>query len=213
MTDTADKRVQIIGSRRGFEGFFRVDVHKLRYRRYDGSWSDVIEQEVFERGAAAAVLPYDPIRDEIVLIRQFLPGFLFSGRDPFPLHIVAGMIGPGETPEEVARRETMEEAGLSLEKRPMEKVASYLPSPGGSSEVIHVFVACVDASRAGGYHGLPEEHEDIRVEVMRLENAIALLDGGAIEDGPALVALLWLARHRDRLRCAWLSDAGRDRAP
>lgn len=213
MTDTADERVQIIGSHRGFEGFFRIDVHSLRYRRFDGSWSDIMEREVFERGAAAAVLPYDPTRDEIVLIRQFLPGFLFSGRDPFPLHIVAGMIGPGETPEDVARRETIEESGLSLEKRLMEKVASYLPSPGGSSEVIHVFVACVDTSHAGGYHGVPEEHEDIRVEVMRIENAIALLDSGVIEHGPALVALLWLARHRERLRRAWLSDAGRDLAP
>jgi len=172
-----------------------------------------MEREVFERGATAAVLPYDPIRDEVVLIRQFLPGFLFSGRDPFPLHIVAGMIGSGETPQDVAVREAMEEAGLSLKERPMEKAASYLPSPGGSSEVIHVFIACVDASDAGGCHGLPEEHEDIRVEVLRLENAIALLDAGDIEDGPALVALLWLARHRERLRRAWNSDAGRGLVP
>lgn len=213
MANTADDRIQIIGSRRGFEGFFRIDVHRLRYRKFDGSWSDVVEREVFERGTAAAVLPYDPIREEIVLIRQFLPGFLFSGRDPFPLHIVAGMIDPGETPEDVARRETMEEAGLSLEQRPMEKVASYLPSPGGSSEVIHVFVACVDASHAGGHHGLPEEHEDIRVEVMRLDDAIVLLDRDAVEDGPTLVAILWLARHRERLRRAWLPPAGSDPAP
>ncbi|HTZ78109.1 MAG TPA: NUDIX domain-containing protein [Stellaceae bacterium] len=205
MTDTADDRVQILGSRRGFDGFFRIDVHRLRYRKFDGSWSAVVVREIFERGAAVAVLPYDPLRDEVVMIRQFLPGFLFSGRDAFPLHIVAGMMEDGETPEEVARREAMEEAGLSLADCPLEKTVSYLPSPGGSSEVIHLFIACVDASKAGGHHGVAEEHEDIQVEVLSMANALDLLDRGALEDGPAVVALLWLARHRERLKRAWLA--------
>lgn len=195
--------VQVIDTRVGFDGFFRVDVHKLRYRKFDGGWSEVVYREVFERGSAAAVLPYDPHTEKLVLIRQFLAGFHFTGRDAFPLHILAGMINPNETPEEAAHREAMEEAGLWLSRQPLERIASYLPSPGGSSEVITVFAACVDASGAGGRHGRAEEHEDISVEVISADDAIALLDRGEIEDGPTLVALQWLARHRDRLRRSW----------
>jgi ADP-ribose pyrophosphatase len=202
-------RVRVIDTRIGYEGFFRIDLHRLRFRRFDGAWSDVVEREVFERGSAAAVLPYDPRLDRLVLIRQFLAGFHFSGRDAFPLHILAGMINPSETLEQAARRETREEAGLSLSARCLGTIASYLPSPGGSSEVITVFAACVDASRAGGQHGLAEEHEDIRVEVVAADDAIRLLDRGEIADGPTLVSLLWLARHRDRLRHEWRAHAGR----
>ncbi|HXP76530.1 MAG TPA: NUDIX domain-containing protein [Stellaceae bacterium] len=201
--------VQVIDTRVGFDGFFRVDVHKLRYRKFDGGWSEVVYREVFERGSAAAVLPYDPHTEKLVLIRQFLAGFHFTGRDAFPLHILAGMINPNETPAEAAHREAMEEAGLSLSRQPLERIASYLPSPGGSSEVITVFAACVDASVAGGGHGLAAEHEDIRVEVLSADDAISLLDRGEIEDGPTLVALLWFARHRDRLKREWRIHANR----
>ncbi len=196
-------RVQVVETRVGFEGFFRIDVHRLRYRRFDGGWSEVVQREVFERGSAAAVLPYDPQLDKLVLIRQFLAGFHFSGRDAFPLHILAGMLNPSETPVHAAHREAMEEAGLLLSGRPLERIASYLPSPGGSSEVITIFAACVDASVASGHHGLAEEHEDIAVEVISSDDALALLDRGEIEDGPTLVALLWFARHRDRIRRLW----------
>src|SRR5581483_994558 len=162
-------RVRVIDTRIGCDGFFRIDLHRLRFRRFDGAWSDVVEREVFERGSAAAVLPYDPRLDRLVLIRQFLAGFHFSGRDAFPLHILAGRINPSEIPEQAARR--------------LETIASYLPSPGGSSEVITVFAACVDALRAGGRHGLAGECEDIRVEVVAADDAIRLLDRGEIADG------------------------------
>ncbi len=201
------ERVQVIDTEVGFAGFFRVDIHRLRYRRFEGGWSEIVRREVFERGSAAGVLPYDPQLDRLVLIRQFLAGFHFSGRDAFPLHVPAGMINPNETPEEAAVREAMEETGLALSRQRFEKIAAYLPSPGGSSEVITLFAACVDASAAGGQHGLAEEHEDIRVETISSDDAIALLDRGGIEDGPTLVALLWFARHRDRLRREWRARA------
>lgn len=201
-------RVQVIDTRVGFRGFFRVDIHNVQYRKFDGSWSEVVRREVFERGSAAAVLPYDPKLDKLVLIRQFLAGFHFSGRDAFPLHVLAGMINPNETPEQAALREAMEESGLRLSRQRLEKIATYLPSPGGSSEVITVFVAGVDASIAGSQHGLAEEHEDIRVETISSDEAIALLDRSEIEDGPTVVALLWFARHRDRLRREWHAPIG-----
>jgi ADP-ribose pyrophosphatase len=163
--------------------------------------TDVMVREIFERGNAAAVLPYDPRRDEVLLIRQFLPGAYFGGRSPRPLQIVAGMVEEGESEEDVARREAIEEAGCTIGR--LERAHAFLPSPGGSSERVVVFCAEADLSNAGGVHGLAEEHEDIQVEVYSAQEAIQLLDDGKIEAGPAVVALSWLARHRERLLREW----------
>lgn len=193
--------VEVLESRIGYKGFFRIDVHRLRHRRFDGGMTDEMQREIFERGHAAAVLPYDPVRDEVLLIRQFLPGAYFGGGLPRPLQIIAGMIEEGETAEEVARREAVEEAGVAIGR--LELAHAFLPSPGGSSERVSVFCAEADLAAAGGIHGLAAEHEDIRVEVYPADQAIAMLDDGRIEAGPAVVALSWFARHRERLRRDW----------
>lgn len=193
--------VTLLDAQSAYKGFFRIDVFQLRFRRFHGDWSDPITRELLQRGNSAAVLPYDPVRDEVILIRQFLPGAWAAGRPCFALQVIAGMIDRDETPEQVAIREAEEEAGCAIAS--VVKAASFLPSPGGSSEVIHVFVARADASAAGGLHGLAAESEDIRAEVYRSDEAIRLLDAGEIEAGPAVVALMWFARMRDRLRQAW----------
>jgi ADP-ribose pyrophosphatase len=148
--------VEIIETRTGYQGFFRVDVHRLRHRLFDGGMSEVMVREILERGSAAAVLPYDPRRDEVLLIRQFLPGAFFGGYAPRPLQIIAGMVGQGESEEDVARRESVEEAGCSIGR--LERAHAFLPSPGGSSERVVVFCAEADLSSAGGVHGLADEH-------------------------------------------------------
>jgi ADP-ribose diphosphatase len=195
--------VELLETRIGYQGFFRIDVHRLRHRRFDGSVTDEMVREIFERGHAAAVLPYDPGRDEVLLIRQFLPGAYFGGGLPRPLQIIAGMIEEGESGEDVARREAVEEAGVRIGR--MELAHAFLPSPGGSSERVTVYCAQADLSEAGGIHGLAAEHEDIRVEVYPARDAIALLDDGRIEAGPAVVALSWFARHHERLKRDWLN--------
>src|SRR3954465_10522416 len=106
--------VKVLETSAGHSGFFRLDVHRLRHRRFDGCMSEVITREVLERGNAVAVLPYDPHRDEVLLIRQFLPGAYFGGHPPRPLQIIAGMVGAGESEEDVARREAVEEAGCRI---------------------------------------------------------------------------------------------------
>ena len=156
--------VELIETTVGYSGFFRLDMHRLRHRRFDGRMSEVITREVLERGNAVAVLPYDPRRDEVLLIRQFLPGAYFGGHPPRPLQIIAGMVGVGESEEDVARREAVEEAGCRIGR--LERAHAFLPTPGGSSERVVVFCAEADLSSAGGVHGLAEEHEDIRVEVI-----------------------------------------------
>jgi ADP-ribose pyrophosphatase len=194
--------VEVVDSRVGYQGFFQIDVHRLRHRRFDGSMTEVIAREVFERGNAAAVLPYDPRRDEVLLIRQFLPGAFFGGRPPRPLQVIAGMVEDGESDEDVVRREAVEEANCRLGR--IVQAQAFLPSPGGSTERIVVFCGEAQLEGAGGIHGLADEHEDIRVEVYAANEAIRLLDEGRIEAGPAVVALSWFARHRERLKGEWL---------
>ena len=124
--------VDIREKRTVYQGHFRIDRYRLRHRLHEGGWSAEMSREVFERGHAAAVLPYDPIRDEVVLIEQFRVGAYAAGKSPWLVEIVAGIIDPGETPEEVVRREAREEAGLEVGA--LERIADYLSSPGGASE-------------------------------------------------------------------------------
>jgi ADP-ribose pyrophosphatase len=202
MNESVPSEVRLIESRIGYQGFFRIDLFTLQFRRFCGEWSQSITREMFERGQSAAVIPYDPLLDEVILIRQFLAGAWAAGRPCFPVQVIAGTCGTGESPEQVAVREAEEEAGCSIAS--VVKAISFLPSPGGSSELIHVYIARADASQAGGIHGLAEENEDIRVEAYPADEAIRMLDAGEIEAGPAVVGLLWFARMRDRLRKEWL---------
>ena len=132
---------------------------------------------------SAAVLPYDPGRDEVLLIRQFLPGAYFGGGLPRPLQIIAGMIEEGESGEDVARREAVEEAGvrigrMELAGTPFSRAPAAAPS--ASRSIAHKRIC----RRRAGFVGLAAEHEDIRVEVYPARDAIALLDDGRIEAGP-----------------------------
>jgi len=184
-----------------YSGFFRINRYRLRHRLFAGGWSGEIEREVFERGHAVGVLPYDPVADSVVLIEQFRIGALVAGMSPWLIEVVAGIVEEGETPEEVARRESLEEAGLEiLALMPM---CRYLVSPGGSSESVRLYCGRVDSRGAGGIHGLAEEHEDIRVDLMPYGEAIRLLEEGRITNSVSLIALQWLALHRERVRAAW----------
>jgi nudix-type nucleoside diphosphatase (YffH/AdpP family) len=114
---------------------------------------------------------------------------------------VAGRCDALEPPEATARREALEEAGLTLGR--LERIAAYYPSPGIISEFITAFVGEADLSAAGGLHGLPDEHEDIRAVVVPLDAALAAVASGEIDNAPLILSLLWLARHQDRLRREW----------
>jgi ADP-ribose pyrophosphatase len=205
--DPADS-VEVVETERrlGYDGFFKISVRRLGVRRFDGTMAPEVVREVFERGNAAAVLPYDPRLDKVLLIRQFLPGAYAGNHAPRPLQVVAGMVDKsGEAYEDVARREAEEEAGVTIGR--VVPAQAFQPSPGGSSERIETFLAEADLSGAGGIHGLAEEQEDILSVVVPADEAIALLDAGAIEAGPAVVLLLWFARHRDRIRAEWTARA------
>ncbi len=195
--------VEIIDKSTAYQGHYRVDRYRLRHTRFAGGWGREIDREVLERGHAVAVLPYDPGADAVVLIEQFRIGaYLHGGGDsPWLLEIVAGLFDADEGPEEVARREAAEEAGLELGE--LVPVAAFYTSPGAVTEHIEVYCARVDSRGAGGIHGLEEEGEDIRVLVMPFAEAMAALAAGRIRNSPALVALQWLALNREDLRARW----------
>ncbi|MEO8558828.1 MAG: NUDIX domain-containing protein [Rhodospirillales bacterium] len=193
--------VELIERKTAWQGYYRMVVYRLRYRRFDGGWSNEIEREVFERGIAAAVVPYDPVRDEVVLIRQFRPGAYAAGMTPWLWEVVAGIIEPGETPLEVVTREATEEAALAIEN-PI-RICQYLVSPGGTSEVCTLFCARVDSSEAGGIHGLASENEDIAVKAVPFAQVMQMLTDDLFNNAKTIIGLQWLALHRERLRQNW----------
>lgn len=183
-----------------FQGFYRVDKLHLRHRQFAGGMGRLLTREMFIRPAAVGVLIYDADADEVLLIEQFRVGALATAY-PWQMEIVAGLVEPGESPEDVARREALEEAGVTIDQ--LEKVMDFLPSPGGSDELFTLFVGRADLGLAGGIHGLPEEGEDIRVNVMSVNQALAALQRGRINNAACLIALQWLALNKPRLQGRW----------
>ena len=181
-----------------YQGFFRIDRYRLRHRLFGGGWSNEITREVFERGHAVAVLPYDPEADAVVLLEQFRIGAVVAGMAAWQTEVVAGVIDGDEAPEDVARREAKEEADCAIAD--LIPIARYLVSPGGTSESIWLYCGLVDSQGIGGIHGLAHENEDIRVEVVPYAEAQKRLLAGEYQNAPVIIALQWLGANRDQLR-------------
>ncbi|GGZ27947.1 ADP-ribose diphosphatase [Shewanella indica] len=182
--------VQVLGQRTLYRGFFRMEEYRFRHRLFAGGWSEEVSREVFERGHAVVVLPYDPQEDKVVLIEQVRFPALETSESPWLLELVAGMIAPGEVAEDVAKRELLEETGLNSSA--ISAVSSYLSSPGGCSERFYFYWAEVDSSKANGLHGLAEEHEDIRLHVLSRVDAYAKVLSGEIDNASTVLGLQWL---------------------
>ncbi|PWR18648.1 NUDIX domain-containing protein [Zavarzinia aquatilis] len=196
-----DKTVEILSREIVHKGFYPKTVLRLRHRRFDGTMSAEISRDILEQGGAAVVLPYDAASDRVLLIEQFRPAPLLMDDDPWLLETVAGRTEPGEDPAETARREAVEEAGLAVTD--MVRAAIGYPSPGCLKELATIFVGRCDLSRSGGLHGLADEHEDIKVHVVTVDEALAMAADGRLRNMPALVALYWLALNRADLRRRW----------
>lgn len=196
-----DDDVEVVEREACFRGFYQLDRLHLRHRLFAGGMGKLINRELFVRHDAVCVLPYDPQRDCVVLIEQFRIGALDKSANPWLIELVAGLIDKDEQPEEVARREAVEEAGLELAE--LWPLTQYYPSPGGSDERVHLYVGRCDSRGAGGVHGLEEEGEDIRVLVWSLDEAVAALDDGRIDNAASIIALQWLALNRDKVRERW----------
>ncbi|MDX1710028.1 MAG: NUDIX domain-containing protein [Rhodovibrionaceae bacterium] len=200
-----DPRIEIEERTTPFQGYFRIDKYRLRHQKHDGGWTDTMQREIFERGHAVAVLPYDPARDSVVLIRQFRLAAHLGGMEPWQTEIVAGIIEAGETPENVAWREVPEETGLPLSR--LEPILRYMPSQGATTENLFLYCGQVDSAGVDGVHGLDHEHEDILPSVHSTDEAIRMLEDGQLQNSPAVIAIQWLALNRQALRRRWLSGA------
>lgn len=184
-------------------GYFLTREYELRQPALTKtSDSPPVRREVFVATDAALVLPYDPARDRVLLVEQFRMGPYGRGDPlPFVLEPVAGRMDAGESPEEAARRECLEEAGLRLGR--LEHMTSHYCSPGTSTEFYHCFLGLADLpDRGQGRGGLATEHEDIRTHVLSFDRAMALVESGEANAGPLVLMLLWLGRARARLRAA-----------
>jgi len=184
-----------------YNGFFRLEKYQLQHTLFEGGWSKEISRELFMRGNCVAVILYDPIRDEVVLIEQFRSGAVLRPEHAWLIEIVAGAIEPGETAEEVAYREAVEEAGCVIEELLL--INEFYTTPGGSSERISLFCGKVDSSQVGGVHGLDDEDEDILVSVAKFDDVYQMVEAGSIESGIPIIAIQWLYINRDKIRQQW----------
>jgi len=193
--------IEILEKQTVFQGYFRVDKYLLRHRLFQGGWGKPVTRELFERGNAAAGLLFDPTLNKIVLVEQFRMGPLNHSQHPWLLELVAGIIEPNESPEQVVVRESQEEAGLIIQD--VIPIIQYWVSPGASTERTSLFCARVDASKAGGVFGLAEEGEDIRVHVFTVKEVYQMLEQGVINNAPTLIAVQWFKLNEIKVRKCW----------
>ena len=200
---TAENDVVVEQRERCFQGFYRLDRVHLKHRLFAGGMGPTISRELFVRPDAVCVLPYDPQTDSVVLIEQFRIGALDKSPEPWLLEIIAGLIDTNEQPQEVARREAIEEADLALHE--LLPIMTYYPSPGGSDERVYLYLGRCSTEGVGGVFGAPQEGEDIRAQVWPLADALKAVEDGRIDNAASIIALQWLALNKSQIRADWLA--------
>lgn len=196
-----NKQFSILNKETPYNGFFRLEKYRLKHTLFAGGWSEELSRELFVRGNCVGVLLYDPNTDEVVLIEQFRVGALFRPERAWLMEIVAGAIEEDETAAEVAYREALEEAGCDIEE--LLEISEFYTTPGGSSERLTLFIGKVDSRKAGGIHGLADEHEDIFVRTVAFSDAYKMLETREIESAIPIIAIQWLALNKSWLRQRW----------
>jgi ADP-ribose pyrophosphatase len=190
-------KIQLKNSSVEYDGFVTIEKDVFQFERFNGEMSQEVMRYRYHRGDAVAVLIFDEAQRRVLLIRQFRNAVHAGTGDGWITECVAGMMEPGETPQDVAFREVLEETGLRLKRADL--LSSYYFSPGGCSDRIHLFLGTVEnADQPGGVHGLLEEGEEIHAEWVPLETALKMVEEQSIVDGKTLIGLLWLDRQLRR---------------
>ncbi len=194
------KQFEIVKKDTVYDGFYQMEKYYLKHTLFKGGWTGEISRELFRRTNCVAVLLYDPDADKVVLIEQFRigAGITENTERAWLVEIVAGAIDEGETAEQVAHRESKEEAGCDILE--LRLINRFYTTPGGSSEKISLFYGRVDSTQVGGIHGLDHEDEDILVYTVPFDEAYQMVNEGKIESGIPIIAIQWLALHREELR-------------
>ena len=182
-------KFKILKKKNLYNGFFKMNEVTLKYKKYDGSWTNKIKRELFGGAKVSAVLPYDPIKNEIVLIQQFRPGTISKNDNNYLDEIVAGIIDPGETPEETAIRECYEETGCKIKK--LTPIQGYFPAPGSSESYYYLYLGEIKAISETRIMGLESENEDIFVKSYKIDEVRSKMNDGKILNGLTLIALQW----------------------
>jgi len=194
--------VEVLERETCYKGFFEMQSLRLKHQLFEGRVGEALTRELFVRGEAAGVLLYDPRTDRVALVEQFRVGAIDDERSPWLEEIVAGVIDPGMTAEQIAIKEVREEAGLAIQH--LEPMCSYYVSPGGTSERMHLFCACTDLDGVGGIFGEPSEGEDIRVFTRDATTAYEdIARGSALNNAATIIALQWLQIHKSALQQRW----------
>lgn len=193
--------VRVLDDTLVWQGHYAMRRLTLQHRRFDGAWSEPVTREVFARGDAVGVLPFDPVTDSLVLIEQIRPGAIRGNDSPWMLELIAGVVEPGEEDIDVVHREAMEEAECEISA--LEPIATVFPSAGACSEQVRLFCGRVEKASIGGMHGLADEGEDILVHSVSRVDAMQLLAENRIPNGHTLIALLWLQQHGEALLERW----------
>lgn len=198
----SQKDLEILREETVYQGHFQLKKMYFRHKLFAGGMSGEVVRELLIKGAAAALIAYDPVRDSVVLVEQVRIGAYdpHSSQSPWLVELIAGMIDEGESPEEVAIRESREEAGLVVEQ--VQHAVSVWDSPGGTVERLHIFLSLVDSRTVGGIHGLAEENEDILVHVVSREQAYQWVEQGRIDNVIAVVGLQWLQLNYHKFKIA-----------
>ena len=202
--------VEVAQARRPYAWYFSVAEDDLRFRQFGGGFSAVVKRAGFVMCDAVTVLPYDPVRDVVMVIEQFRFGpWLRGARNAWLLEPVAGRVDPFETPEDCALRETQEEAQLTLRKDRLLSIGNVYPSPGAITEFLYQYVALTDLpDGAEGVSGMDSEAEDIRSHIIPFTRLMALIQSGEVANGPLVQSAYWLALNRERLRADAAAQAG-----
>jgi ADP-ribose pyrophosphatase len=197
-----DGKIEVLGQEWLSRGFMKLAKFTVQHERFDGGMIGPFTREIVVRSTAVGVLPYDPIADRILLIEQFRLAAHLAGMPAWQREVIAGISDKDETPEDLARREAIEEANCTVTD--LAEMTRFLLSPGMSNEVLILYCGRMDSSRtAAGVHGLATEHEDIRSTLFDAKEIPALLEHGTTGNGPLMIALYWMQANRERLRKLW----------
>ncbi len=180
---------KIINKKNLYSGFFSLNKYEFIHQKHDGNWTGKVEREIFGGAHVSTLLPFDPIKKEIILIQQFRAGVLSRYDEEYLYEIVAGIIDNNEKPEDTAKRECLEETGCKVKK--ILPIQNYFPAPGSSESYYHLFLGEIDSFEGERIRGLEKENENILVKAFKIEQVRKLLKDKKILNGLTLIALQW----------------------
>lgn len=189
------------GKKDGYNGHFKVTQYELSHTTFSGGHTPVLKRELVARNDTVALVPYDPVSDQIALVEQFRVGAIRE-QQPWLMEIVAGLLEEGEQPEQVAVRESQEEIGCTATD--LLKIGEFYTSPGGSSEWVHLFIGKVSMNEVQEIAGLEDEGEDIKVHIVSASDVPLMISTGEVRSAIAIIGLQWFVANRDNLRNEWL---------